>query len=72
MKDKNAKEPYLTYFFLVIGFGFLLYTLLLSLVNGVHIMLFLSIGLVAIGIGLIISAAGILLHKPRRKNKDNP
>ncbi len=53
MEQKNTRKFYLTYIFLGTGFSFLLFTLMLSIVDGDNIKLFLWIGLSNFILGLL-------------------
>jgi hypothetical protein len=70
MEEKHAREFYLTYFLLITGFSFLLFTLMLNIVDGVYIKLFFWIGLIALALGLL-TGANILVNRANRRNKNN-
>ena len=70
MKERYAREFYPTWLLLVTGFSFLLFTLLLSIVDGVNIQLFLWIGGIAFVLGLLTGAVK-LATRAKRSNKSS-
>jgi len=68
MEERYEREFYPTWMLLVTGFSFLLFTLLLSIVDGINIKLFLWIGGIAFGLGLLTGATK-LVTRAKRRNK---